>query len=297
MSREEREAPRPLLPRCLGRPDGAAAGRAAAGRGVPRHDGLQHAGRAAGTLWRRDPRPSVSSTTLLTAMWAAGALWAFALAASGCATGATPTAWPPRAAGGHRAFSTVIFAAPCNRRALLSPARLLIGLGGGLFAVATLTAAMTMPAQGSRAAGWRWAPGAPRRPPPRGCHRTGRRAARRGSTPSHDRALGRGLVTPATGYSFVYHLEIGLLFVTLVVLGPLVRARGPAALKTGSGPYRPGRLPDLTRQLERTPMVNAFFGNFDLASLSIWLFWIFFAGLVYLHPAREHARGLPAGRR
>ena len=31
------------------------------------------------------------------------------------------------------------------------------------------------------------------------------------------------LATPAAGYSFVYHLEIGLLFVTLATLGPLVR--------------------------------------------------------------------------
>ncbi|MEM9788215.1 MAG: PucC family protein, partial [Pseudomonadota bacterium] len=35
--------------------------------------------------------------------------------------------------------------------------------------------------------------------------------------------LGEALATPATGYSVVYHLEIGLLFITLVVLGPLVR--------------------------------------------------------------------------
>jgi BCD family chlorophyll transporter-like MFS transporter len=40
-------------------------------------------------------------------------------------------------------------------------------------------------------------------------------------------SLGEGLVTPAAGYSFVYHTEIGLLFVTLVILGPLVRQSGP----------------------------------------------------------------------
>ena len=28
-------------------------------------------------------------------------------------------------------------------------------------------------------------------------------------------------------------------------------------------------------------MEATFFGNFDLASLSIWLFWIFFALLIY----------------
>jgi MFS transporter, BCD family, chlorophyll transporter len=31
------------------------------------------------------------------------------------------------------------------------------------------------------------------------------------------------LTDPALGYSFVYHLEIGMLFATLAVLGPLVR--------------------------------------------------------------------------
>ena len=38
-------------------------------------------------------------------------------------------------------------------------------------------------------------------------------------------ALGTGLSDPSLGYSFVYHLEIGLLFATLVALGPLVRLR------------------------------------------------------------------------
>ncbi len=35
--------------------------------------------------------------------------------------------------------------------------------------------------------------------------------------------LGEGLNAPATGYSVVYHLEIVLLFATLVAIGPLVR--------------------------------------------------------------------------
>ena len=40
--------------------------------------------------------------------------------------------------------------------------------------------------------------------------------------------LGEALQSPATGYAFVYHLEIGLLFVTLAALGPLVRLRRSA---------------------------------------------------------------------
>jgi MFS transporter, BCD family, chlorophyll transporter len=35
--------------------------------------------------------------------------------------------------------------------------------------------------------------------------------------------LGTALAQPVTGYSFVYHLEIYLLFAALVALGPLVR--------------------------------------------------------------------------
>ncbi len=46
-----------------------------------------------------------------------------------------------------------------------------------------------------------------------------------------------------------------------------------------------------------------FFGDFDLASLAIWLFWIFFAGLVYYlqtenmregYPLRDDSDGVPA---
>ncbi|MEM1342202.1 MAG: PucC family protein, partial [Pseudomonadota bacterium] len=44
-------------------------------------------------------------------------------------------------------------------------------------------------------------------------------AAANGSLPD-------ALSDPATSYSVVYHVEIGLLFVTLVALGPLVRVRG-----------------------------------------------------------------------
>jgi BCD family chlorophyll transporter-like MFS transporter len=36
-------------------------------------------------------------------------------------------------------------------------------------------------------------------------------------------ALGAALSDPATGYMAVYHLEIALLFATLIAIGPLVR--------------------------------------------------------------------------
>ncbi|RYF40942.1 MAG: MFS transporter, partial [Comamonadaceae bacterium] len=50
-------------------------------------------------------------------------------------------------------------------------------------------------------------------------------------------ALGPALTSPSIGYSFVYHLEIALLFATLVALGPLVRPapRPPAGPGTRFG--------------------------------------------------------------
>lgn len=38
---------------------------------------------------------------------------------------------------------------------------------------------------------------------------------------------------------------------------------------------------------------NEFFGNFDLASAAIWLFWIFFAGLVYYLQTENMREGYP----
>ncbi len=43
--------------------------------------------------------------------------------------------------------------------------------------------------------------------------------------------LGEALQSPATGYAAVYHLELALLFATLIALGPLVR-RASAAPRT-----------------------------------------------------------------
>jgi BCD family chlorophyll transporter-like MFS transporter len=39
-------------------------------------------------------------------------------------------------------------------------------------------------------------------------------------------ALGEALSEPATAYSVVYHVEILLLFATLLAIGPLVRQHG-----------------------------------------------------------------------
>ncbi|RMA42771.1 PucC family protein [Rhodophyticola porphyridii] len=168
---------------------------------------------------------SVSATTLLTATWAAGALAGFALAAKWLAGGINPYRMAARGIlAGVAAFCAVIFASPMGSEMLFFAGACGIGFGGGLFAVATLTAAMTMPAQGmagrglalgawgaaqATAAGLSIAIGG-------GVRDLVNQAAMSGS-------LGEALANPGTGYSVVYHLEILLLFATLIALGPLVR--------------------------------------------------------------------------
>ncbi len=168
---------------------------------------------------------SVSSTTLLTAAWATGALIGFAAAAR----------WLGRRLDPHRiagrgilvglfAFCAVIFAAPLGSTTLFFAGAFAIGLGGGLFSVATLTAAMVMPSMGiagrglalgawgaasATAAGLSTVIGGGLRDVVGGLATQG--------------TFGEALATPSTGYSVVYHTEIGLLFITLIVLGPLVR--------------------------------------------------------------------------
>jgi BCD family chlorophyll transporter-like MFS transporter len=168
---------------------------------------------------------SVSATTLLTALWALGALIGFALAARWLKQDFSPYRMCVRSIlFGLAAFSAVIFADPMNSPPLFYAGAFGIGLGGGLFAVATLTAAMTLPlgekagqglalgawgAAQATAAGLAIALG--------GTIRDGVGAL------AASGAFGETLNTPGTGYSVVYHTEIALLFATLVVLGPLVR--------------------------------------------------------------------------
>ena len=184
---------------------------------------------------------SVSSTTMLTSIWAIGALIGFGLAGRALLRGANAY----RMAGtglliGIAAFSTVIFSAPMQAPALFFAGAGLIGLGGGLFAVSTLTAAMALAASGmaghglalgawgaaqATAAGLSIAIGG-------GVRDVVNHLALSGQ-------MGEALRTAATGYSVVYHGEIALLFITLAVLGPLVRFKQSGS-KTQSGGGRIG---------------------------------------------------------
>ncbi len=170
---------------------------------------------------------SVAATTTLTAIWATGALLGFWLAARWLARGRDQF----RMAGlgivvGIFAFSAVIFAGPLQSALLFFAGAFAIGVGLGLFAVATLTAAMEMPRRGivggglalgawgaaqATAAGLAVALGGGIRDTVQGLANAGH--------------LGVGLMTPDIGYSVVYHIEIALLFVTLIILGPLVKTR------------------------------------------------------------------------
>ncbi len=167
---------------------------------------------------------SVGQTTALTAVLALGGIAGLMLAARRLGHGADP--YRVAAIGvttGLIAFAAVIFAAPLSSPAVFAIGVMLIGFGGGVFAHATLTAAMdacrgdetgfalgTWGAVQATAAGTAIAAG----------------GILRDVISAHAQAghLGAALNDPATGYSFVYHLELYLLFLTLIAIGPLVRA-------------------------------------------------------------------------
>jgi MFS transporter, BCD family, chlorophyll transporter len=170
---------------------------------------------------------SVSATTLLTAMWAIGALTGFALAARWLKAGLMPGRMAARGIlAGIAAFTLVLFADPLGSVALFYAGAVLIGFGGGLFAVAMLTAAMALPV--GTLAGRGLALGAWGAAQATGAGiaiflgGSARDLINHAATGGN---LGDALSSAATGYQAVYGTEIALLFMTLVALGPLVRTR------------------------------------------------------------------------
>ena len=164
---------------------------------------------------------TVGGTTTLLALWAAGALAGFAIAAKRLNTGAAPH----RLAGngvaiGLAAFAVMLMAAPLGSVGTLRLGAAAIGFSGGLFSVGTLTAAMALGKRGDAGLA---------------CGAWGAvHASALGlavlvggvlrDTVSHLAAtgqLGPALTGPATGYASVYLLEILLLFGTLAAIGPL----------------------------------------------------------------------------
>lgn len=182
---------------------------------------------------------SVAATTLLTAMWAFGALAGFGLAAHWLTRSVNPYRIASRGLlAGIAAFCAVVFAAPMDSTIVFFIGAGGIGIGSGLFAVATLMAAMTMPVAGTAGRGlalgaWGAAQATA----------VGIGVALGGALrdivaqAAHAGHLGAAFDTPAIGYSFVYHAEIALLFLTLIALGPLVRFNRTApSTKRPAGP-------------------------------------------------------------
>ncbi len=170
---------------------------------------------------------SVSATTLLTAMWAIGALIGFGLAARWLKSAINPHRMAARGLlMGLIAFSAVIFAAPMNSAVLFFAGAFGIGLGGGLFAVSTLTSAMALDTEGAAGKGLALGAWGAAQATAAGVSIFLGGALRDViNAAALNGSLGEALQSATTGYSVVYHIEIGLLFATLIALGPLVRAR------------------------------------------------------------------------
>jgi len=176
---------------------------------------------------------SVGTTTTLSAVLAAGGLGGFGLAARLLGRGTDPYRLAAFGAlVGLTAFSAVIFSAPLAALSLFAAGTSLIGFGAGLFAHCTLTAAMgtARPGQIGLALGiW----GAVQASAAGSAVALGGLIRDGVSVLAVNGRLGEALADPATGYSVVYHIEIALLFATLIAIGPLVRAARPVATLRG----------------------------------------------------------------
>jgi MFS transporter, BCD family, chlorophyll transporter len=166
---------------------------------------------------------SVGQTTALTALASIGTLLGLSLAAQSLARSHDAA----RLAGygalaGIFAFALVVLSAPLHSVALLCLGTIGIGFGAGLFAVCTLTAAMALGEEGgsglalgvwgavqATAAGLGILASGALRDVVGGLAMAGR--------------FGPGLASPAAGYSIVWHIEIALLFGSIIALGPLAR--------------------------------------------------------------------------
>jgi BCD family chlorophyll transporter-like MFS transporter len=174
----------------------------------------------------------VGATSQLTALSAGGSLLAFWLAARALRRGAEPLR--VAAAGaliGVLAFVAVVFAEPMGSAMLFRAGAALIGFGGGLFSVGSLLAAMALQKSDSGLALGAW--GAVQATAAGLAVALGGAACNLIGGLAVGGQLGPALASPATGYLFVYHFEIALLFAALVAVGPLTRARRRDATAAG----------------------------------------------------------------
>ncbi|MEM9667988.1 MAG: BCD family MFS transporter [Pseudomonadota bacterium] len=166
---------------------------------------------------------TVSETTRLTAIFAAGTIVGFAYAAQRLSRNVDPH----RLGGyglliGVAAFTAVIFAEPLNSLRLFQSGTFLIGLGGGLFSVCMLTSAMALARttdSGIALGAW----GAVQASAAGIALALGGAIRDAFETIAASGALGTGFSSAGIGYSGVYHIEILMLFIALVALGPIAR--------------------------------------------------------------------------
>ena len=166
----------------------------------------------------------VGATSLLTALSAGGALIAFGLSARRLRQGADPVRVAAMGAlAGVPGFALVVFAGPLESALLFRAGATLVGFGGGLFSVGTLLCAMSLRSHDNGLALGAW--GAVQATAAGLAIALGGAAANAVGALATQGLLGAALTSPATGYMFVYHVEILLLFAALIAMGPLVRVR------------------------------------------------------------------------
>lgn len=180
---------------------------------------------------------NVGQTTWLTATLALGTLAGFAISARRLSRGGDPFRLASLGIlAGIAAFAAVIFSPVLGLVSLFQTGAFFIGLGGGLFSVGMLTAAMDLASSGtgtmSGFALGAWG-GVQATAAGLGVGISGLlRDAVAGL--ASEGALGEA-ISPATGYISVYQIEIVLLFATLAVIGPLVRSGKHSSRQPGFG--------------------------------------------------------------
>ena len=169
---------------------------------------------------------AVSDTTKLTATWAIGGLFGFALASRILSRGFDPFRMALYGAlVGIPAFLCVIFAAPFSSIALFVIGTALIGFGMGLFGHGTLTATMNLaPKDQTGLALGAWGAVA--------ATASGLAIALGGIIRDVVASLaGQTSLGDATGYISVYSIELFLLLVTIVAMFPLLRRESAEPLR------------------------------------------------------------------
>jgi MFS transporter, BCD family, chlorophyll transporter len=180
----------------------------------------------------------VGATTWLTAALAAGGLAGFSLASGVLSRGFDPArmaligAWL-----GLPAFAAVLSAAASQSTALFGIGVVLIGFGAGLFGHGTLTLTMNRaPKDQSGLALGVW--GAVQATAAGAAVALGGIGRDLIDALARRDVFGQSLNSPATGYAFIYSVEIVLLLATAVAMGKLVADRGRSAQPRSNPAFR-----------------------------------------------------------